>query len=236
MRTLGIIPARYQSSRFPGKPLADILGKSMIQRVYEHAKKSKLDDVIVATDDDRIAEEVKSFNGEVRMTSDQHLSGTDRCMEVAESVSKEFDIIVNIQGDEPFIEAEQINQLIDAFGSPDTQIATLAQLIEQAEDLQNYNKPKVLFDEKEMVVSFERVVNSPFKANTFYKHIGLYAFRPEILKEIAQLKPSVKELELKLEQWRWLENDYNIKIKITPYDTYSVDTKDDLKKIIERFG
>ena len=97
MRTIGIIPARHQSSRFPGKPLADILGKSMIQRVYEQAKKSKLDDVIVATDDDRIAEEVKSFNGEVRMTSDQHLSGTDRCMEVAESVSKEFDIIVNIQ-------------------------------------------------------------------------------------------------------------------------------------------
>ena len=157
-------------------------------------------------------------------------------MEVAESVSKEFDIIVNIQGDEPFIEAEQVNQLIDAFESPDTQIATLAQLIEQAEDLENYNKPKVLFDENEMAISFDRVVNSPFKANTFYKHIGLYAFRPEILKEISQLKPSAKELELKLEQWRWLENNYNIKVKKTPYDTYSVDTKDDLKKIIERFG
>ena len=232
MRTLGIIPARYQSSRFPGKPLADILGESMIQRVYERAKKSKLDDVIVATDDERIAEEVNSFNGDVRMTSDQHLSGTDRCMEVAESVSKEFDIIVNIQGDE----AEHINQLIDAFESPDTQIATLAQLLEQTEDLQNYNKPKVLFDENEMAISFDRVVNSPFKANTFYKHIGLYAFRREILKEISQLKPSAKELELKLEQWRWLENNYTIKVKITPYDAYSVDTKDDLKKIIERFG
>lgn len=236
MKTVGIIPARYQSSRFPGKPLADILGKSMIQRVYEQAKKSRLDDVFVATDDERIVQEVLSFKGKVKLTSDKHLSGTDRCKEVIQGFSNDFDVVVNIQGDEPFIEAGQINQLIDTFDNANTQISTLAQRIEEAEELQNYNKPKVLFDENEMAVSFDRIVSSPFKANTFYKHIGLYAFRPEILKEISELKPSPKEIELKLEQWRWLENGYKITVKITPFDTYSVDTKEDLKKIIERFG
>jgi len=236
MKTLGIIPARYNSSRFPGKPLVTILGKSMIQRVYEQAKLSKLDAVIVATDDERIYNEVRSFGGDVQMTSDHHLSGTDRCVEVLNNIGKNYDIIVNIQGDEPFIEPQQINQLIEAFTDKDTRIATLAQPIEKAEDLQNSNKPKVFFDEEEWAISFDRIVRASFHKDTFYKHIGLYAFRPNTLKEIALLPPSPKEVELKLEQWRWLENGYAIKVKTSPFDTYSVDTEEDLKKIIERFG
>lgn len=236
MKSLGIIPARFQSTRFPGKPLADILGKSMIQRVYEQAKQSKLDAVIVATDDERIFNAVQSFGGEVKMTSDQHISGTDRCTEVVKNIKNNFDVIVNIQGDEPFVEPKQINQLIDAFTDSNTTIATLAQVIDNPEELRNFNKPKVTFDANEGAVSFDRLINEPFKKNTFYKHIGLYAFRPKTLKELSALKPSQKEIEQKLEQWRWLENGYKITVKKTPFDTYSVDTEDDLKKIIERFG
>ncbi len=236
MKTLGIIPARFKSTRLPGKPLIDILGKSMIQRVYEQAKHSKLDAVIVATDDERIVSEVHSFGGEVTMTSEHHLSGTDRCIEVVETIGKEYDVIVNVQGDEPFIEAEQINQLIAAFTDLNTNIATLAQVIDESNELQNFNKPKVRFDENEWALSFDRTIDKPFQKDTFYKHIGLYAFRSKTLKEISLLTPSPKELELKLEQWRWLENGLKIKVKKTAFDTYSVDTEEDLKKIIERFG
>ena len=236
MKTLGIIPARFNSTRLPGKPLIDILGKSMIQRVYEQAKQSTLDTVIVATDDERIVSEVRSFGGEVTMTCEHHLSGTDRCIEVVETIGKEYDVIVNVQGDEPFIEVEQINQLIAAFTDLNTNIATLAQVIDDSNELQNFNKPKVRFDENEWALSFDRIINKPFQKDTFYKHIGLYAFRPKTLKEISLLTPSPKELELKLEQWRWLENGLNIKVKKTALDTYSVDTEEDLKKIIERFG
>jgi 3-deoxy-manno-octulosonate cytidylyltransferase (CMP-KDO synthetase) len=236
MRTIGIIPARYQSTRFPGKPLINILGKSMIQRVYEQSKKSDLDQVIVATDDERIFDTVQSFKGQVMMTSTQHISGTDRCMEVLDNLNSKYEVVVNIQGDEPFVDPEQINTLIHAFRESQTQIATLAKLIENAEDLKNPNKPKVSFDENYMATSFDRVVDTNFFPNNFYKHIGLYAYRPEVLKNICTLEPSVIELSQKLEQWRWLENGYNIKVERSTKDAFSVDTPDDLKKIIERFG
>ena len=236
MTSLGIIPARYQSTRFPGKPLVNILGKSMIQRVYEQAIQANLNHVIVATDDIRIVEAVKSFGGQVMMTSSQHLSGTDRCMEVVENLENQYDVIVNIQGDEPFVAPEQINTLIQAFINEGTQIATLAKSIENAEDLINPNKPKVSFNEKFEAISFDRIVNANFQPNCFYKHIGLYAYRAEVLKIICPLKPSTKEISQKLEQWRWLENGYKIKVERSSIDAYSVDTPEDLKKIIERFG
>ena len=236
MTSLGIIPARYQSSRFPGKPLVNILGKSMIQRVYEQAKKSNLNHVIVATDDERIFEHVKAFNGQVMMTSTKHISGTDRCMEVLEKLNYKLDIVVNIQGDEPFINPNQINALISSFKESLTQIATLARRIKNVEDLKNPNKPKVSFDEHYMATSFDRIINDNFQTTDFYKHIGLYAYRPQVLKHICSLEPSAKELSQKLEQWRWLENGCTIRVKLSEHDTFSVDTEEDLKKIIERFG
>lgn len=236
MTSLGIIPARYQSTRFPGKPLVDILGKSMIQRVYEQAKLSQLNHVIVATDDQRIVDEVMRFGGEVMMTSSRHLSGTDRCMEVVDNLENQYDIVVNVQGDEPFISPKQINTLIQAFNEKGIQIATLAKHIQNAEDLKNPNKPKVSFDRDFKAVSFDRIINTVFHSTRFYKHIGLYAYRPKVLKHICTLQPSAKEISQKLEQWRWLENGYNIKVELSSIEAYSVDTKEDLKKIIERFG
>ena len=236
MNIIGIIPARYQSSRLPGKPLAHILGKSMIRRVYERVKLSKVHQIIVATDDQRIINEVHSFGGYAMMTSKHHISGTDRCLEVAEKLKQKVDLIINIQGDEPFIEPQSINTLISSFSKKDTQIATLAIPIDQAQDLKNPNKPKVRFDQTGIATSFDRVVNEEFQLNTFFKHIGLYAFKPEVLKAVGQLKPTKKELEHKLEQWRWLENNFPIKVELTPYPSYSVDTKEDIKKIEQRFG
>ena len=236
MTSLGIIPARYHSSRLPGKPLADILGKSMIQRVYERAQQSKLDKIIVATDDQRIVDEVNTFGGEVIMTSNEHISGTDRCLEVLLSLEEKYDTVVNIQGDEPFVEPQQINQLVDAFNNQNMEIVTLAKCIENEEVLANLSKPKVNFDANGLAISFDRLINSPFQKGTFFKHIGIYAYRPDILEKVCQLQPSSLEIEHKLEQWRWLENGYKLSVLETPFESHSVDTPADLKKIIERFG
>lgn len=236
MTVIGIIPARYDSSRFPGKPLKNILGKSMIRRVYEQAEQSELEKVIVATDDQRIVDEVLSFNGEVMMTSSEHISGADRCLEVAQKVANVNDIIINIQGDEPFIEPQQINQLIAAFTDKEIGIVTLCKRIEKADTLVDNSKPKVKFDDNKKAISFDRVMNSPFEDGVFYKHIGIYAYRFNVLEKVCALKPSSLEIKHKLEQWRWLQNGYDILVLETPFDSYSVDTPEDLKKIIERFG
>lgn len=236
MTVIGIIPARYDSSRFPGKPLKNILGKSMIRRVYEQAELSKLEKVIVATDHKSIADEVHSFDGEVMMTSKKHISGTDRCLEVAQKIANVNDIIINIQGDEPFIEPQQINQLIAPFKDKDIGIVTLCKRIENADTLVDNNKPKVKFDDNKKAISFDRVINSPFEAGVFYKHIGIYAYRFNVLEKVCALKSSSLEIKHKLEQWRWLQNGYDILVLETFFDSYSVDTPEDLKKIIERFG
>ena len=236
MTVIGIIPARYNSSRLPGKPLKIILGKSMIRRVYEQAEQSELEKIIVATDDKRIVDEVLSFNGEVMMTSSEHISGTDRCLEVAQKVANVNDVIINIQGDEPFIEPEQINQLIEAFNDKEIGIVTLCKHIEKADTLVNNSKPKVKFDGNKKAISFDRVINSPFEDGVFYKHIGIYAYRFNVLEKVCAIKPSSLEIKYKLEQWRWLQNGYDILVLETPFDSYSVDTPEDLKKIIERFG
>ena len=236
MTVIGIIPARFDSSRFPGKPLKNILGKSMIRRVYEQAEQSGLEKVIVATDDKRIVDEVISFNGEVMMTSSEHICGTDRCLEVSHKIANTNDIIINIQGDEPFIEPQQINQLIAAFTDREIGIVTLCKRIEKADTLVDNSKPKVKFDDNKKAISFDRVINSPFENGVFYKHIGIYAYRLNVLEKVCALKPSYLEIKHKLEQWRWLQNGYDILVLETPFDSYSVDTAEDLKKIIERFG
>tara|TARA_B100001741_G_scaffold313846_1_gene322686 strand:- start:17182 stop:17898 length:717 start_codon:yes stop_codon:yes gene_type:complete len=235
MTAIGIIPSRYCSSRFPGKPLKNILGKSMIQRVYEQAMKSKLDKVIVATDDQRIFNEVLSFDGEVVMTSSKHINGTERCLEAIQKINSKHKIIINIQGDEPFINPAQINQLIDSFEDEKIEIITLAKRIESEEIFFDPNKIKVKIDNKKRAVSFDRMINSEF-TKTFYKHIGIYAYRPTVLKKICFLDPTSLEIKHKLEQLRWLENGLDILVLETSLDSFNVDTPDDLKKIIERFG
>lgn len=239
---IGVIPARYGSTRFPGKPLVEIQGKSMIQRVYEQAKQvGTLTKVIVATDDQRIFDAVLAFGGEVVMTSEEHQSGTDRCKEAIDNCNGTFDIVVNIQGDEPFIDPEQINQVIRAFSDENTEIATLVKLIENTEELFNPNKPKVLIDENDFAIYFSRAV-LPYQRGVdqkdwiekfnYYKHIGLYAYRCEVLNEITKISPSRLELAEGLEQLRWIENGYKIKIAITETESISIDSPEDLNQIL----
>lgn len=236
MTVLGIIPARYHSTRLPGKPLKDIHGKSMIRRVYEQTIKSNVDELIVATEDLRVYKEVLSFGGNAMLTSNRHISGTDRCFEVVKMHQKSFDLIVNIQGDEPFIEPQQINQLIKSFKDETLNIVTLAKRLESKETLINPSIPKVSFNELGIALSFDRIIKTAFDSQLFFKHIGLYAFRKNILKKICALPPSSLEIKYNLEQWRWLQNGIKIKVLETPFNNYSVDTVEDLKKVIERFG
>ncbi|RZM06243.1 MAG: 3-deoxy-manno-octulosonate cytidylyltransferase, partial [Pedobacter sp.] len=209
MKVLGVIPARYASTRFPGKPLIQINGKSMIERVYMQAKKSdRLHDVIVATDDQRIADEVLSFGGLVQLTATDHQSGTDRCAEVARSLSS-YDVIINIQGDEPYISPEQINLLISCFDLPETKLATLIKVIDSEEELFNVNIPKVTINTNGEAIYFSRQT-IPFirgKAqsewlvqNKFFKHIGIYGYHAQTLQLITQLMPSMLEYAESLEQ------------------------------------
>ena len=241
MKILGIIPARYGSTRFPGKPLVDINGKTMIQRVYEQAKScASLTDVIVATDDDRIFKEVSRFGGKVAMTSTEHQSGTDRCAEVTNNLNEIYDVVVNIQGDEPFINPEQIKQLCNCFTDSKTQIATLLKKISNSEDLFNENKVKAVIDKNNFALYFSRNPIPYFRGepkenwlnkHTYFKHIGIYGYQTSILKEITQLIPSSLELTEGLEQLRWLENGFNIKVAETELEAISIDTPEDLQKI-----
>jgi len=235
MNVVGIIPSRYKSTRLPGKPLIDILGKSMIQRVYEQcASCSKLTDVIVATDDNRILNHVLEFGGKAIITSENHETGTERCNEVAENLNTQFDVIVNIQGDEPYINPLQIDEVIRLFNNPKTQIATLAKEINTLESIKNKNTPKVMFDRKRNAINFSREISNISTEKMYYKHIGIYAYKKEILKKICQLPKSKNEIKEQLEQLRWLDNNYKIKIGITNFETLSVDTPEDIEKIKQK--
>ena len=246
MKVIGIIPARFQSTRFPGKPLQDILGKTMIQRVYEQACKSKLlSNVVVATDDNRIYDHIKSFGGNVEMTSPNHKSGTDRCNEVIsilEAKNQNYDIAINIQGDEPYIEPEQIDALISCFNDTKTQVATLIKQIVNNDDLFNSNCVKVVKDTSNFALYFSRspipYIRNAHKdnwiaENNFYKHIGIYGYRTEALKDITKLNVSSLENAESLEQLRWLENGYSVKTAITKFESIAVDTPEDLQRIIQ---
>ncbi|MCX6296382.1 MAG: 3-deoxy-manno-octulosonate cytidylyltransferase [Bacteroidetes bacterium] len=241
MKIIGIIPARYASTRFPAKPLVDIGGMTMIHRVFMQAKKSNLlFDVVVATDDERIASHVRSFGGNVVLTSDAHQSGTDRCFEAILSFCPDADVVVNIQGDEPFIQPGQIDLVASCFNSPEVQIATLVKKINTDEELFNVNIPKVLLNINKQAILFSRQT-IPFirgaepknwlKEFTFYKHIGIYAYRTNVLAEITALKQSSLELAEALEQLRWLENGYKINVEITDFESVAVDTPEDLRKL-----
>jgi len=237
MKVIGIIPARYASNRFPGKPLANILGKSMIKRVYEQCKKCELlSDIIVATDDERIYNHIKSFSGKVVMTNKNHLTGTERCNEAAQSMNVDADIIINIQGDEPFINPNQINELVDLFENENTEIGTLAKKIKSNKLLNNPNNPKAIFDKNRIALNFCRNIENISSECTYYKHIGIYAYRSEILTKICALEQSENEKREQLEQLRWLDNGYKIKVGITTFEALAVDTPEDIEKIEQKMG
>ena len=244
MQFVGIIPARYASTRFPGKPLADLGGKPMIQRVYEQAKKA-LDDVVVATDDERIYNCVKSFGGEVVMTRADHKCGTDRCLEAFEKLAIQGEaVVINIQGDEPFIQPEQIEAIKSCFDDPTTQIATLVKPFTEEDGLpalENPNTPKVVMSPDGTALLFSRSVipylrgvdKSEWLAqHMHYKHIGMYAYRAQVLKQITQLPQTPMEKAESLEQLRWLENGYKIKVAICHTASIGIDTPADLERAI----
>ncbi|HEY0742955.1 MAG TPA: 3-deoxy-manno-octulosonate cytidylyltransferase [Chryseosolibacter sp.] len=240
---IGIIPARYASTRFPGKPLVDIAGKTMIQRVYEQAKKcSSLSDVVVATDDERILAVVEKFGGTACMTASSHPSGTDRCAEVVTTMSLQADAVINIQGDEPFIDPKQIDLICKCFDDHRTELATLIKKISSSEVLFNPNSPKVIVDSDQFAIYFSRHAIPYLRGveqkewldrHTFYQHIGIYGYRVDILKKITKLAPSSLEKAESLEQLRWLENGYKIKTAITSGDTVAIDTPEDLEKVLK---
>lgn len=237
MKVVGIIPARYASTRFPGKPLALIQGKPMIQHVFEQASKSRLDDVIVATDDVRIADAVMDFGGKYVLTDPNHRSGTDRCREALDLMASSIDAVVNIQGDEPFIDPKQINLLADMMEREDTQIASLARRIDDEDALFSPNVVKVVMDGNGRALYFSRnpipfmrnVEKSDWlKKGVFYQHIGIYAYKADALRKVAKLQPSPLELAESLEQLRWLENGLSIRMAITQSQNVSIDTPSDL--------
>ena len=237
MKVIGIIPSRYGSSRFPGKPLADILGKSMIRRVYEQCKKaSSLSKVIVATDDERIFNHVLDFGGEVIMTSNSHISGTDRCNEVIQLLEEKYDVAINIQGDEPYINHEQIDQVALLFSSKEVSIASLAKKIEDENIITDINSPKAIFDSNGIALNFCRKISNLKKENIYFKHIGIYGYLTKTLAEICKLSPSDNEIKERLEQLRWLDNKYIIKVGITTHEGTSVDTPEDIEKIKAQMG
>jgi len=243
MNFIGIIPSRYASTRLPGKPLAMIGDKSMLQRVYEQVA-GTVDQLIVATDDERIANATAAFGGIAIMTDTNHRSGTDRCYEAFCKAGNKQDVVINIQGDEPFIQPQQIELLKSCFTTdPDTQIATLVKPIDPSDDFEtslfNPNTPKVVINNRSEALYFSRSVIPYVRGvnyaewlsrHTFYKHIGLYAYRADILKEITALPPSVLEQAESLEQLRWLQNGYRIKVAVTELETFGIDTPEDLER------
>ncbi|MEG0795114.1 MAG: 3-deoxy-manno-octulosonate cytidylyltransferase [Odoribacter sp.] len=247
MNVLILIPARYASTRFPGKPLAEIGGKPMIQQVVEKASQVT-DNVYVATDDVRIYERVRAFGAQAVMTSTEHRSGTDRCYEaythIREQRGEGYDVVVNIQGDEPFILPEQVRALISCFEDPEIQIATLAKQFEPDADIFDPNKVKVVCSAKQTALYFSRSA-IPFcrgieqkgwiSAVPFYKHVGMYAYRPEVLKAITSLSQGILEKAESLEQLRWLENGYKIAVRLTEHESIGIDTPEDLKRANELY-
>lgn len=242
MRILGVIPARYASTRFPAKPLIDIAGQTMIERVYQQVKKStSLSKVIVATDHPKIFDHVHSYGGDVCMTSESHASGTDRCFEVLTKEKDKFDYVINIQGDEPFISPEQIDLLASLLDGK-TELATLAKRIEDKEHLFSPNIVKVVMDKNGRALYFSRspiphirnvAQDQWLSKHVFYKHIGMYAYRADILEKITMLSISTLEKAESLEQLRWLENGYSIQVTETTHETIGIDTPEDLDKAIQ---
>ena len=237
MKAVAVIPARYGSSRFPGKPLVLLRGKPIIQHVYEQVKQSNLFEmVVIATDDVRIVDAVAKFKASVIMTSPDHQSGTDRCAEACDNLPIDFDIVVNIQGDEPFISAEPLTNLLATFNNPDTQISSLMHPIEQ--DIDNPNSVKVVCDLLGNALYFSRSA-IPYNRDgidvTYFKHVGVYAFRKEALKKFVNLPPSKLEKTEKLEQLRLLENGFKIRMVKTQYRGIGIDTPEDLKKAEKLF-
>jgi 3-deoxy-manno-octulosonate cytidylyltransferase (CMP-KDO synthetase) len=243
MKTIiGIIPSRFASTRFPGKPLIDIAGKSMIERVYTQASKARyLSRVIVATDNEAIAAKVRHFGGEVCMTSPDHPSGTDRCAEVLNTLNLTCDAIVNIQGDEPFIEPGQIDLLCACFDDPKTELATLIKRIDSNEILFNPNSPKVVIDREQFAIYFSRhpipfirghEMQHWLQRHVFFQHIGIYGYRPATLRTVTSLAPSGLEKAESLEQLRWIEKGFKIKTALTTFETIAIDTPDDLERIV----
>ncbi|MFZ4861522.1 3-deoxy-manno-octulosonate cytidylyltransferase [Sphingobacterium sp. Mn56C] len=244
MKIIGIIPARYDSSRFPGKPLVDIAGQTMIQRVYNQAKHAQsLAEVIIATDDDRIANHVRSFGGNVIMTRKDHQSGTDRCAEVLETISG-FDVAINIQGDEPFIDPLQIDLLVSCFDRQETEIATLVRKVESKEELLNPNKPKVVLNRNGQAIYFSRqavpylrgvAIEEWLNYRPFYNHIGIYGYRTSVLKALTALPVSDLEAMESLEQLRWIDNGFQIQTAISNHANDAIDTPEDLKYIMYKY-
>ncbi len=245
MKILGIIPARYGSTRFHAKALVDINGKPMVQHVYERSKQSSaLDRLVVATDHAEIEAVVKSFGGEVVMTREDHHSGTDRCYEVVEKLDEKFDYVINIQGDEPFIRYEQINQCSELLDGK-TELATMISKINDLDTLLSQNVAKVITNKHHEAIYFSREVipylhgvekSEYLKRHDFYKHVSIYAYRTDILKEITSLSTGMLEEAERLEQLRWIENGFKIKTGVTEYETLGIDTEEDLIKALKKFG
>lgn len=245
-KLLGIIPSRFGSSRFPGKPLIDLAGKSMIQRVYVQAKKAKLlSEVIVATDDERIFKHVEKFGGKAMMTSSSHQSGTDRCAEVLEKLNSDYHAVINIQGDEPFINPDQIDLLAKCFEDDKTELATLINPTDDSSLIHNPNRIKVVIDKNNQALYFSRSA-IPFmkeiptsdwaKNHPYFLHIGIYGYRSDILKSITKLPVSGLEKTESLEQLRWLENGYRIKVAKTNFESYSIDSPEDVNNVLKMAG
>ncbi len=244
MKFIAIIPARYASTRFPGKPLAVLGGKPVIQRVYEQVS-AVIGDAVVATDDERILATVESFGGRAVMTSPDHKSGTDRCYEAFCKVGGDYDVVINVQGDEPFIAASQLEAIKRCFENPKTDIATLVKPFCEADGLaalENPNSPKVVLDAESQAVYFSRSVIPYLRGvereewlskHTFYKHIGMYAFRANVLREVTSLPQSPLEKAESLEQLRWIENGYKIGVGISDVETIGIDTPEDLERAEE---
>ena len=238
MKFTAIIPARYASTRFPGKPLAVLGGKTVIQRVYEQVS-SVLNEVYVATDDERIFACVNSFGGKAVMTRADHQSGTDRIQEAVEKTSTQTDVIINVQGDEPFIQPSQIQTLMQLFDDPSTQIGTLGKYFENIEAVENPNSPKIVMDNRGFALYFSRSVipyirgkerQNWFGEYPFLKHLGVYAYRREVLTEVTKLPQSSLEKTESLEQLRWLQNGYRIRVGLTDVETVGIDTPEDLQR------
>ncbi len=241
MKFIGVIPARYASTRFPGKPLAMLGGKSVIQRVYEQVS-SVLDCAYVATDDERIRQAVEAFGGKAVMTSPDHKSGTDRIEEAVRKIGGSFDVVINVQGDEPFIQRSQLEEIIRCFDDAETQIATLGKPFDKAQGfaaVENPNSPKIVVDNRGYALYFSRSVIPFIRGKEtaewmdhypFLKHLGIYAYRTEVLHEITRLPQSSLELAESLEQLRWLQNGYRIKVGLTDVETVGIDTPEDLER------
>ena len=236
MKFIAVIPARYASTRFPGKPLAILGGKTVIQRVYEQAM-SVLPEVFVATDDERIFDAVASFGGKAVMTRADHKSGTDRIEEAVETIGTDADVIINIQGDEPFVQPSQIETLMHLFDAPETQIGTLGKPFDTMEAVMNPNSPKIVTDRRGFALYFSRSVIPYIRGveqgdwmhhYPFLKHLGVYAYRREVLAEVTRLPQGLLEKAESLEQLRWLENGYRIHVGLTDVETVGIDTPDDL--------